>query len=637
MIIRMMNSDFLSTDLWGQKAPICWITLLITAFIFYPVLANSQPVVQNGFESFNVPTDGWIFQGDAEVNPLKPGSFKSRTGKNILVGNTLPDGLPVSFSSKRNYGDVIVEFDILMSHNASGAVFLQGQYGVRLADSWGESRVNLGTNGAIIPSGEKGASTIGYLPSENISRAPGTWQHVKMEFEAPQFNSAGDKIKPARLVSFEQNGLVVQEYQYLPVPSKKVVDLNDQAEGPLTFQVTEGQLALKNIEVTEISKESVQLENLSYQLYQGTFLQDDFIYWGGTQDTHIPIPDLIQLQADEEGDIDQINTQMIRGKSNDFAISYKGNLHIPISGEYTFEVIPNGIGSFELNGEERIRWNVLHNKGNTSFKVTLQKGVHSIRQLYVNYGQPRAGLYVEGPGLKQQALHDGGQIPSGSSVEPLVLTPANSPLLQRSFLYHNEQKLLTCMNVGSPKGVHYSVNMANGALVQVWRGKFGDVTQMWHGRGEGQVLQPLGSILSFDAKQQVLLDKQPSTDNTESEDFRRDGYDLNASGDPVFLYSFGALEVRDHIRINKENNTLTRSLRFRNPGRSVQNAWYRLATSSSIEQVTEGLYAINGKSYFIEIDQTKSPEIHDNGNQQQLLVPLQVETEPERLTYSIIW
>ncbi|NBC02949.1 MAG: hypothetical protein GVY20_04500, partial [Bacteroidetes bacterium] len=184
MIARIMNSGFLSTNLCEREAPIRWIILPIVALMFYPALANSQSVEQNRFESFNVPTDGWIIQGDAEVNPLKAGSFRSQTGKSILVGEALPDGSPVSFSSIKNYSDIMVEFDILMSHNASGAVFLQGQYGVRLADSWGESKVNFTTNGAIIPSGEKGASTIGYLPSENVSRAPGTWQHVKMEFEA---------------------------------------------------------------------------------------------------------------------------------------------------------------------------------------------------------------------------------------------------------------------------------------------------------------------------------------------------------------------------------------------------------------------------------------------------------------------
>lgn len=624
---------------WHLCVPkILWIILPAVLFLWYPAEAGAQQITLDNLNSFTLPADGWKIQGEVAANPLEAGSFKTREGTGLLVGSANAKGGSTQIATKRAYGNMAVEFDVLLSHGVSAIVFLQGRYGLRLVDSWKDKKVRLSGNGSIIPPpNKKGGSPMGYLPSENVARAPGTWQHIRVVFEAPQFDSDGTKSRSARLVSVEQNGMVIQENQYLPVSSRGAIFTKEQTEGLLAFQINKGHVAIKNLTVTKYSDQQVQLEELHYKMYQDQFLDDEFVYWGGDKGGQITLPDLLERESDDNGKIKQIHTRMVRGKDNDFALAFNGKLNVPRSGEYRFEIIPHGIGSFELDGEEQVRWNALHNKGNTAFSVELQKGSHSFRQLYVNYGQPKAGLFVEGPGIRRQALHEGGQIPEGSTVEPILLTPGNGPLIQRSFLYQGEQKLLTCLNVGSPDGVHYTVNMATGGLVQAWRGKFGDVTQMWHGRGVGQVLQPLGSVLSFDAQQQVLLDKHLPASNTGSGTFKREGYDLNTRGEPIFQYTVGPVKVRDHIHISNRHKTLKRTLRFTTRGGNGQTVWYHMATAPTIEQVADGLYAIDDKTYFIEIDKHKNPEIHQKGNQQVLLVPLQVKSESEHLTYSIIW
>lgn len=624
----------------------CW-TNHITSLVFFllPTLillsfygqVNAQEIKLDNLNSFQSPVEGWEVQGDVLVNPLNKGSFNIQEGSGVLVGSASQKSENPSLKTRMTHGDVALEFDVLLSHGASAILFLQGRYGIRLVDSWEDGKLDLLGNGVIIPPGKKGGKAAGYLPDMNVARAPGTWQHIKIVFDAPRFDENKQRVRPARIVSFEENGRVIQENQYMAAPSNGAPYIKEQSEGPLAFQALKGHIAIKNIDVTKYTGEKVQLEDLSYRLFMEAFLDDEFIYWGGGPGDHIPLPNVAKTQPDQQGAIENIETRMVRGKDNDFALVFDGKMNIPKSGKYQFEIVPNGIGSFELDNEELTRWDALHNKGSTSFTTELKEGTHDFKQLYINYGQPRAGLYITGPGIKRHALHEGGDIPEGNTTEPIVLKPGKEPLIQRSFLHYDNQKLLTCMNVGSPKGIHYAYNMATGGLVQVWRGGFGDVTEMWHGRGAQQVLKPLGSVLLLDEELQLLVGKDIAEAKVNTGGYRRIGYDLNSRSEPIFEYTIESIRVRDHIQTENLHPTIKRSIRFTNSSQEVQKAWYRLATSSNIKKVSEKLYAIDNKSYFIELGDNRTAEIQTDGEEEVLLVPLQIGAEPQHLTYSVLW
>lgn len=429
-----------------------WCVIVLFLINVFSKDGIAQEISLQNFTAFNTLSNSWQLKGNVEVNPLKEGSFRTEDGTGLLVGSST-SGSAGNITTKKDHGNIALEFDLLLSHEASAVVWLQGRYGLRLADSWKDKKLTLSSNGAIIPPNTEGVGAMGYLPSHNVARAPGTWQHVKIVFDAPRFGPDETKTRGARLVSVEQNGVVIHENQYLSAPSSEALYTQEQTEGPLAFQIKKGHIAIKNVSVTKYIKEKVQLEDLNYQLYMEKFLDDEFIYWGGGEGDQIFLPDLSGLQPEESGVATQIHTGMVQGKDNDFALNFEGQLQVPISGEYQFEIVPNGVGIFELDGKELARWDALHDKGTTKVTADLEAGNYPFLQLYVNYGQPQAGLFVEGPGIKRQALHKGGEIPQGSSTEPIILTPGDRPLVQRSFLYFGNRKLLTCMNVGDRKSV----------------------------------------------------------------------------------------------------------------------------------------------------------------------------------------
>lgn len=620
-------------------------TSILICFIFFNfasiTLAQKLPLVD--LSAFEKPTDHWQIVGYVSVNPLVKESFETGRGKGILVGTALPAGENSTLETNMQHRDIAVEFDMLLSHDASAVVWLQGRYGLRLADSWKFDRLRLSDNGAIIPPQLNGAEALGYLPSMNAVRAPGTWQHLKLVFEAAQFNSDGVKIQRARLKSVEQNGIVIQENQYLPSVSKGALFSNESSKGPLVFQVSNGNIALRNIEITKYGDKKVKFEDLSYQLYLEKFLDNEFVYWGGAPGDQIPIPDFSSRKADQEGDISQIHTNMSRGKGNDFALVFKGTLLIPKSGHYNFEAVQNGVGAFSIMDEELLRWDVLHHKGNTNTTVELSQGKYDFTFINVNFAsasdgnQSSMGLYVEGPGIKRHPLHRGGQFPQGNSTEPILLNPENGPLIQRSFLkYSDDEKLLSTVSVGYPDGVHYSFDMATGALVLAWRGPFADATPMWHGRGaqhgRHQILEPTGSVLALTADRQVWLE------GNESHNIQRRGYTLNNHREPVFEYAIGSIKVTDQIFTERSSPTLKRILRFTNTnGESPQAVLYRVASADTIQKIADNMYSIDGHTYFIQLDTDVEATITQEGDQQQLIIPLQIGNASRRLTYSVIW
>jgi len=599
----------------------------------------AQRIALDNFSAFKTPSDNWQIVGNVLINPLVEGSFETSHGQDILVGTTSSREVSSKLETIMQYGDATVEFDIMLSHGASAVVWIQGRYGLRMVDSWKADKISLSENGAIIPPSKlKGADKIGYIPSMNVVRAPGTWQHVKLVFEAPRFGSNGKKIQRARVVSVEQNGVLIQENQYLSAPSNETLFSTEQQEGPLAFQVNKGHIAIKNIEITKYTDQKVEIEELSYQLYLEKFLDDEFIYWGGAAGDQIPLPDLTRRKPDKRGNLERIHTRMVRGEGNDFALIYEGKLKIPVTGEYEFEMVRNGVGSFQINGQELTRWDILHYKGQTNGKTSLEAGIHTFKLLYLNFGQPNAGLFVKSLGIRAHPLHEGGQIPQDSTIEPILLTPYDEPLIQRSFLkYDDNQKLLNSVNVGTPNGVHYSYDMATGALVLVWRGSFADATPMWHERGDQpgrhQVLEPTGSVLRLTADQQLWFEEN------ESNKIQRHGYTINNSKEPAFNYTIGPVKVKDKILTEKSAPSLKRILQFTNDSEySSRTINYRLASAVNIKKITAGLYSIDGHTYFISLDDGSEPVIIQEEGKQNLIITLKIGSKKTKeLTYSVVW
>ena len=221
-----------------------------------------------------------------------------------------------------------------------------------------------------------------------------------------------------------------------------------------------------------------------------------------------------------------------------------------------------------------------------------------------------------------------------SSNNPILLNPEGKPYLLRSFLNYGEKKLTHVISVGHPNQLNYSYDLKQGALFQIWRGEFLDVTQMWRQRGEPQLAKPLGAVIVLsDAPALALLGNpdQAWPDSVAFDDFQNKGYTLDANKFPSFQYSFNGISVSDKISAT-EPSSLVRQLKITDAPKGL---YLRLAAAAEIASLGNGLYAIGNKSFYITLDNSQQPIIRKSKLGKELIVAIPSATST--YSYSITW
>lgn len=220
-------------------------------------------------------------------------------------------------------------------------------------------------------------------------------------------------------------------------------------------------------------------------------------------------------------------------------------------------------------------------------------------------------------------------------LNPILLDPGNKPYLLRSYLDYGNKKRTHVISVGNPNQVNYSYDMKQGALLQVWRGQFVDVTNMWEGRGESQLAKPNGSVVLLSGAPAIASLSDANIvwpDSIAFDDFNNKGYVLDKNRNPTFRYLYNGAEVTDKISIPSNGESLVREINVSN---APVNFYCRIASANEIESVGKGLYAVDGKSYYVRIDDRFKPLVRKTQDGQELIVSVGKSVTP--LTYSIIW
>ncbi|MCC7526549.1 MAG: DUF1080 domain-containing protein [Chitinophagaceae bacterium] len=222
---------------------------------------------------------------------------------------------------------------------------------------------------------------------------------------------------------------------------------------------------------------------------------------------------------------------------------------------------------------------------------------------------------------------------------PLIVTPVNETILQRCFLGTKDHKMTVCAVIGEPGQIHYGINLEQGSIIRLWKGDFIDATTMWESRGEIQLSRPLGSVISLPSQPQVAQlanDQVPWPELTQKE-YKFKGYFLDKQGRPVFNYTFNGLQISDQTVPSDDDRILTRTLQFGN-NPAGNNLWIRLATGDKIEQLENGLYAVNNKSYYLRLDGKKQRGaiLRNINGREELIMPASA-LSGRGLTWSYIW
>jgi hypothetical protein len=210
---------------------------------------------------------------------------------------------------------------------------------------------------------------------------------------------------------------------------------------------------------------------------------------------------------------------------------------------------------------------------------------------------------------------------------PLIAVQSNSsPELVRSFMEHNNKKLTHVLSVGDPHQVHYSYDLLQGGLLQVWKGDFLNTTEMWYERGEPQTATALGAAITLAGNCPVYIPNQSKDSVT---DYQYKGYSLDNKGLPTFNYAYHQLKITDRIQALENGNGLKRSI---NIDGDKQNIIIRIAQASSIKSIGNGLFIAGDHQYFISIDPSMNAKVENYLGQQVLLVPASAS-----IAYTIIW
>lgn len=615
----------------------CW---LLSLGLFSPLLIQAQtpaqtPVSLNDLSAFRNTGAGpvgknWQIVSDVTADFSKSNVLASKPGTGVLV-NLPTDQNKANLLSVLEHGDIDLEVEYMMAKGSNSGIYLQGRYEVQLMDSWGQKTAKAGDNGSIYqrwdesrPEGQKGYE--GHAARQNASKAPGLWQRLFISFQAPRFDASGRKTENARIIRIDLNGVTIHENVELTGPTRGPLKNDEVARGPLLIQGDHGPVAFRNIRYTTYERPRPELTNLNYAVYSGQFDKENA---------------LGQTPPESKGPSTRL-TAGVTVNPNNFLIRYTGTLNIKEAGDYSFNVAgAGGFTSLKINNKTVIPWS--NNARRAASTITLPAGDVPLELVYSKLqgrATPALGLSLQGSGLREFFIGDN-LAEGGFNNNGPILVNAPSNTILRSFMdIPNENgqgrraRVTHAISVGNANQLHYTYDLDNGYLVQLWRGQFLDATPMWNSRGDGSS-RPTGMVQRMGLPK-LTLNKLASAQaawaaDTAGSSFKPEGYALDENDQPTFLYTVYGSAVQDVIRVLDNAGGLQRDLTITNP---AANLYARLAEGNAIEALADGSYLIDGKSYYIRLNNaTVKPIVRPAGNRQELIIPV----SNGKLSYSILF
>lgn len=564
----------------------------------------------------------------AAIPPPKPQAVTFTPGTGILL-NMNDDKRKDQLISVFEHGDIELELEVMLPKGSNSGIYLQGRYEVQLLDSWGVKSPKYSDIGGIYRNweNEPGKIYLGKAPLSNPAKAPGLWQKMKISFQAPRFDKAGNKIENARFNYVDLNGIRIHENVEVPLPTGGPIENDERPMGPLMIQGDHGPVAFRNIKYTLMKSVEVSLSNITYQTWYGNYKI---------------ISDYSGLKPSTSGKASELTCEVLENEDG-YGSLYKGTITVSEDSNYKFTLNYTGGARLIINNQQLTNYQSGDGWWRTDEgSIELKAGSYPF-EIY-NYKNaswlpPRLGLFVQ-TGSLLKPLHAFNSFPPDDQpVAPILINPGNQPRMLRAFLDFKgdyKQRLTHTIGVGDPGGINYVYDLKAGNLVCVWRGDFVDATPMWHDRGDGS-FKPLGAT-------QYLFNNQPMAFLTTTSssfpvitrdaeikagEYRGKGYEIEEATDrPIFKYTYHGIDVED--KIYPDQNSLTHEVNIKNRG-TKSGLYYKLAEGKAIQQMPNGTYAVDDKSYYIRVKGV-TPQVREIAGNQELVVPVE-----GSFSYSIIW
>ncbi len=602
--------------LLSPRALIIGIFLLFSTCIFRYSVSAQTPVNLNDLTAFKSPAGNWKLASKIIPDPKK-GSFGWEKGEGILVNAPDRKNKGASLYTNEEFGDFDLELDFLVSKGTSSGIFILDRYLLNLADSWTDIHPKASSNGGVGPTTLDNIAKLGevYAPRQNVSRAPGLWQHAKIIFRAPRFNASGVKTENARLLRVELNNVVVHDNIELTAPTANAIHQNEVPTAPLRFIGEGGAVAFRNIKIKRYSGIPPTLSDVEYVLYYAS---------------HETVPDFTALpEPDESAKLHVLNSSFVR-KDQPFLVKYTGKVNILHEDDYIFQRETYGNGVVKINNQI-----VSDFKEYISKPIHLSPGIYPFEMIYskaLGWLPTSLGLTVSSPDVREFLISDETSLYRETPDPIIIKTPENTIL--RSFMdIPDGKRVIHNINVGHPSGLHYSYDKGNGTVYQLWRGGFIDAIPMWVSRGDGSSI-PVGSRLQLGAPQQsiikLLSEKDSISTDTTGSGFVSKGYELLQNDQVAFLFSVHGANVKDVLKVIDNGQALQRTVNVENnPG----SLYVSIAKSKNIKSLSKGWYQIGDQQYFIRIDHSETiPIIRHIGEYDELIAPIR-----QQLSYAILY
>ena len=584
-----------------------------------------QTIPLTDLSAFDHPSTNWTIEQVIKARPTDT-SFQVSSGKGVLL-NTLRHGKYKRTDDLKfnlNHGDIHFMMDFMLPKGANSGIYLQGRYEVQLFDSWGKKALKFGDCGGIYERwddarGKGNEGFEGFAPRQNACKAPGLWQSIEIDFEAPRFDASGKKIKNAVFKKVILNGILIQENIEMSGVTRGSLFSKEGPLGPITIQGDHGPVAFKNIRYETYDKPSAKLSNISYQYYEGKF----------------PEPVIGQAVPLLKGNLAALTQKVIKAR-NDYLIHYVGDLEIPETDNYSFQTNWTGSGVLKIDGKE-------YNSGahwytdDVLSTANLAAGKHKFELIHVkdfSWGPKALGVFVKRIGAQIVPLHVRTSLPDPEP-KGLIEVKANSePVYQRSFTFHQGKKKTHVIHMGDPSGLSYSYDLKQGALLQTWKGKFLNATQMWLDRGEPQTAEPMGLNVVMDGKFPLVLSSQAQPDSVDATKLVYKGYKI-LHGRPVYMYDWPAasLKVEDHINPNENGTGWLRTINVIGTSAQKSNIEVVVGNSPDVVEINAGLLALQGMRYYVQWAGAPAVILNTQAPGKQVRVPLQGNS----FTYQLIW
>ena len=594
---------------------------LLLALVISSIVQAQIKLDLTSLSDFNNPTANWHIGSTvhADINTSHQLSYTPGTG--ILLNLPEPAAHKDLFTNFK-HGDMDIEFDCMMAKESNSGIYLQGRYEIQLLDSWGVINPRSTDMGGIYERNDEkrpaGARSFeGRAPRQNVSKAPGLWQHYKISFQAPKFLN-GIKTENAKFLKVELNGVLIHENIELTGPTAGSVDDNEVAEDALRIQGDHGQVAFRNIVISQFPQNKPSLSEITSVTYLGKFEKQT---------------DVSSLKPLLQKNNPYITVNIDGVPKNNFLTLYKGVITILETGEYTFNVNLRG-GAFSMNignkvvypfGENNIKATATLTKGSFPFELQFSK--------YKAAENPILNVRISSANCREFVISDPKMMIQNSK-DP-VLIEAKENIVLRTFMdVPDSKRVVHAVNVGTPMKVNYTYDMDNGNIFQVWRGDFLDASPMWVDRGDGSS-RPLGAIqytgapsLSINKLENITT---PWTSDTTATGFTPKGYIIDDMDRPSFKYNIYGNSVTDITKVLENRQGIQRTIVLKNTGEKL---YVRIATAADIEEISSGFYLLDDHSYYIKLDDTgnASAIIREQNGKKELLIPIQ-----NKITYSILF